>query len=209
MHIFLNESNCINCRLPFDANRPSKSNAITNGTSQNTADTSGTSDASKMSVTNASAMVDTKVAVADVKAESGDGKPLKSSAYGDGDDDADTDEKKPLATADVKEEPNEKEPKAKEEVIPYEWAAEPMRDYVSGVIENSAKMELFFCMLEKSIFLGDRMLIFSQSLLTLNLIERFLHVNPTKAGDGSIVRWAKNYTYFRKYNSVWIVFCYG
>lgn len=100
-------------------------------------------------------------------------------------------------TKDAKEEvKDEKDVKVKDDGIPYDWAVELMKGYTPDLIENSPKMEIFFCILEESIRLGDRMLIFSQSLLTLNLIEKFLQANPTSV-TGTEIRWAKNTNYYR------------
>lgn len=101
------------------------------------------------------------------------------------------------AKPDVKEEvKDEKDVKVKDDGIPYDWAVELMKGYTPDLIENSPKMEIFFCILEESIRMGDRMLIFSQSLLTLNLIEKFLQANPTSV-TGTEIRWAKNTNYYR------------
>ncbi|XP_062552894.1 helicase ARIP4-like [Armigeres subalbatus] len=78
--------------------------------------------------------------------------------------------------------------------IPYEWAFELMKGYVPDLLESSPKMEIFFYILEESIKLGDRMLVFSQSLLTLNLIERFLQRNKIPGTENN---WAKNASYYR------------
>lgn len=72
------------------------------------------------------------------------------------------------------------------------WAEEIMNNYIPDLIENSPKMEIFFCILKESLTLGDRILLFSQSLSTLNLIEKFLQSN-TK------MKWMKNVNYFRKF----------
>lgn len=100
---------------------------------------------------------------------------------------------------DVKEEKvDEKETlKVKDDGIPYDWAVELMKGFTADLIENSAKMQIFFCILEECVRIGDRMLVFSQSLLTLNLIERFLQANPTKVTENEI-HWSKNTNYFRK-----------
>lgn len=74
-------------------------------------------------------------------------------------------------------------------------ATEILKGYEPGKISNSAKMEALFCILEESLKIGDRILLFSQSLFTLNLIEDFLHQNVV---PGSEVKWAKNLNYFRK-----------
>ncbi|KAK9747318.1 SNF2-related domain [Popillia japonica] len=78
--------------------------------------------------------------------------------------------------------------------IPYDWAIELLKDYVPGIIENSAKMEILFCIIKESIALGDRLLVFSQSLITLDLIEQFLQINVC---PGETRNWAKNVNYYR------------
>ncbi|XP_051163279.1 uncharacterized protein LOC127282816 isoform X2 [Leptopilina boulardi] len=81
--------------------------------------------------------------------------------------------------------------------IPYDWATELMKGYVPGLIDASAKMTLFFCILEEAIRLEDRVLAFSQSLFTLNLIEDFLARNNFKYPDGTTDAWVKNVNYYR------------
>lgn len=87
---------------------------------------------------------------------------------------------------------------ARDDVIPYDWAVEAMRDYVANVIENSPKVDIFFAILEKCIQLGDKLLLFSQSLLTLNLLEQFLKIRPVDTPHYRIF-WRKNDNYFRKF----------
>lgn len=96
----------------------------------------------------------------------------------------------------IKEEVIEKDVKPKDDGIPYDWAVEIMKNYLPDLIENSPKMEIFFCILKESLRLGDRMLVFSQSLLTLNLIEKFLQANTV---NNTEIKWAKNLNYYRKY----------
>lgn len=107
----------------------------------------------------------------------------------------------------------------KKEDIPYDWVSMPMikfspvpkknlktlvsfqaselfKNYVTGVVENSSKMEIFFLILTQSILRQDRMLVFSQSLLTLDLIEDYLQ---RRCVPGLGETWAKNRNYFRKY----------
>ncbi|XP_017070257.1 helicase ARIP4 isoform X2 [Drosophila eugracilis] len=74
------------------------------------------------------------------------------------------------------------------------WAVDIMKNYVSGLISNSPKMEIFFCILKESLHLGDRILLFSQSLLTLNLLEVYLKSSYV---PGSNQLWSKNSSYFR------------
>lgn len=132
------------------------------------------------------------VAPADVKAESTVDTKTEKDEEKPESDKADDDTK-----SDVKDESkDEKDVKVKDDGIPYDWAVELMKGYTADLIENSTKMEIFFCILEESIRLGDRMLIFSQSLLTLNLIEKFLQANPTSV-TGTEIRWAKNMNYYR------------
>ncbi|XP_011301973.1 uncharacterized protein [Fopius arisanus] len=94
---------------------------------------------------------------------------------------------------DLKNSPNAKEDPG----IPYDWAIDLMKNYVEGLIDASAKMTLFFCILTESIRLGDRVLAFSQSLFTLNLIEDFLARNDFKNPDGTTEKWIKNVNYYR------------
>lgn len=60
----------------------------------------------------------------------------------------------------------------------YGWAAAPDlwggRDFVQGVHEHSGKILILLTLLQESVKAGDKMLVFSQSLLTLDLIERVL-----------------------------------
>ncbi|KAK4876042.1 hypothetical protein RN001_012464 [Aquatica leii] len=78
--------------------------------------------------------------------------------------------------------------------IPYDWAVELLRDYIPGCIENSGKMEVLFCIIRESIALGDRLLLFSQSLITLDLVEQFLQTNNV---PGETEKWSKNSSYYR------------
>lgn len=83
----------------------------------------------------------------------------------------------------------------------HEWAIDLMKKYRPGLLENSPKMEILFCILNESVKLGDRVLLFSQSLLTLNLIETFLQM--TRMPDSDMC-WGRGVSYFRKC----ISFCY-
>lgn len=78
--------------------------------------------------------------------------------------------------------------------IPYDWAVELMKDYVPNLVENSSKLVVFLSILDESIIKGDRLLLFSQSLLTLNILEKFLQRNKVPLTENS---WAKNVNYFR------------
>lgn len=100
------------------------------------------------------------------------------------------------------EEAEKESVKSREDVIPYDWATELMKGYVADLLENSPKMQIFFCILEESLKLGDRILVFSQSLLTLNLIERFLQMTTLTGTD---IKWAKNANYYRKFHFIHLI----
>ncbi|CAL1609339.1 unnamed protein product [Knipowitschia caucasica] len=87
------------------------------------------------------------------------------------------------------------------QVITYEWAKDIMSKYQTGVLENSAKMLLLFCLIEESVKRRDKILVFSQSLSTLSLIEDFLSRRPMSPEvcppDGLSHNWIRNLNYYR------------
>ncbi|CAG6021175.1 unnamed protein product [Menidia menidia] len=89
------------------------------------------------------------------------------------------------------------------QVITYEWARDIMCDYKPGLLENSAKMVLLFHLIEESVRKGDKILVFSQSLSTLTVIEDFLGKRPVPASphtpikDGPNQNWVRNLNYYR------------
>ncbi|XP_070823827.1 helicase ARIP4-like isoform X2 [Chaetodon trifascialis] len=88
-------------------------------------------------------------------------------------------------------------------VITYEWAKDIMCDYKPGILENSAKMVLLFHLIEESVKKGDKLLVFSQSLSTLTVIEDFLAKRPvppsphTSSRDRPNQNWVRNLNYYR------------
>ncbi|XP_022081281.1 helicase ARIP4-like [Acanthaster planci] len=87
------------------------------------------------------------------------------------------------------------------QIISFEWARDIMKNYQPNKLCNGGKMVLLFEILEGCIKLGDRLLVFSQSLSTLSLIEQFLAErtmptppDPPPDHDG---KWVRNKTYFR------------
>ena len=76
---------------------------------------------------------------------------------------------------------------SKKDEISYDWANQLMAEYVPGMVESSAKFQVLFAILDETIRAGERMLLFSQSLLTLNLIEEFLQNEMTLAGESHSV----------------------
>ncbi|XP_040008195.1 helicase ARIP4-like isoform X2 [Xiphias gladius] len=89
------------------------------------------------------------------------------------------------------------------QVITYEWAKDIMCDYKPGILENSAKMVMLFHLIEESVRKGDKLLVFSQSLSTLTVIEDFLAKRPvppspnTSDRDRPNQNWVRNLNYYR------------
>ena len=69
-----------------------------------------------------------------------------------------------------------------------------MSDYVPGVLSNSTKFSMFFTIMDATIRAGDRLLLFSQSLFSLNLLEDFLQERCLPETD---IPWRNGLTYFR------------
>ena len=78
--------------------------------------------------------------------------------------------------------------------IDLRWAMKFFESYNSNVLENGAKMTVAFSLIQESIMNGDKILLFSQSLLTLNLIEQFLAKNYVPNTQET---WEKYKNYYR------------
>ncbi|KAL5015023.1 hypothetical protein ScPMuIL_009293 [Solemya velum] len=83
-----------------------------------------------------------------------------------------------------------------EQTISYYWAEEIMKDYQPGLLEMGGKFVILFDLLEHTIYNGEKILVFSQSLFTLNLIEDFLSMFKVPRADMD-ENWCKNKSYFR------------
>uniref|UniRef100_A0A3Q2ZGC5 RAD54 like 2 n=1 Tax=Kryptolebias marmoratus TaxID=37003 RepID=A0A3Q2ZGC5_KRYMA len=87
------------------------------------------------------------------------------------------------------------------QVITYEWAKDIMSNYQVGVLENSAKMVLLFHLIDESVRRRDKILVFSQSLSTLTVLEDFLSKRPMPEGiatsDTQNPNWVRNLNYYR------------
>lgn len=86
--------------------------------------------------------------------------------------------------------------------ISYDWAIPLMSNYIPGILENSHKMTVLFSIIERTLRIGDKLLIFSQSLFTLDLIEKFLNrrnvpPRPRLINNFGPVKWCRNKHYFR------------
>ncbi|XP_063695142.1 uncharacterized protein LOC134826617 isoform X2 [Bolinopsis microptera] len=55
-----------------------------------------------------------------------------------------------------------------------EWAQDELVGMRRGVVEDGAKMVLLLGIIEEAVAIGDKVVVFSQSLLTLSLVEKFL-----------------------------------
>uniref|UniRef100_A0A672NNW8 RAD54 like 2 n=1 Tax=Sinocyclocheilus grahami TaxID=75366 RepID=A0A672NNW8_SINGR len=84
------------------------------------------------------------------------------------------------------------------QVITYEWAKDIMTNYQTGVLENSAKMVLLFHLIDESVKRGDKILVFSQSLSTLTVMEDFLSRRPMPIQtETGMHNWVRNVNYYR------------
>uniref|UniRef100_A0A8C5I4K2 Helicase ARIP4-like n=1 Tax=Gouania willdenowi TaxID=441366 RepID=A0A8C5I4K2_GOUWI len=87
------------------------------------------------------------------------------------------------------------------QVITYEWAKEIMSKYQKGVLEMSAKMVLLFHLIDESVQRRDKLLVFSQSLSTLTVIEDFLSKRAlppaVTSPDSQNQTWVRNLNYYR------------
>uniref|UniRef100_A0A665TWT5 DNA helicase n=1 Tax=Echeneis naucrates TaxID=173247 RepID=A0A665TWT5_ECHNA len=80
-----------------------------------------------------------------------------------------------------------------------DWYKSLLFDMDAKILQHSGKMVLLFEILRMAEELDDKVLVFSQSLISLNLIESFLHAShqarePSALKEGS---WIKNIDYFR------------
>lgn len=92
------------------------------------------------------------------------------------------------------EKKEEKKEDVKKEEMTFEWAENLFKDYIPGQLGNSAKFQIFFKILEETLKARDRLLVFSQSLFTLSLLEEFLQKSYI---PGTFEGWTKNRSYFR------------
>ncbi|XP_028570471.2 transcriptional regulator ATRX isoform X7 [Podarcis muralis] len=84
-----------------------------------------------------------------------------------------------------------------------DWYKDFVTDADAEVLEHSGKMMLLFEILRMAEELGDKVLVFSQSLISLDLIEDFLELaNRDKEEDKPIIykgegKWFRNIDYYR------------
>lgn len=71
-----------------------------------------------------------------------------------------------------------------------------LSSYVCGQLTNGIKFQVALTILDLCVSIGDKVLIFSQSLLSLNKLEEFLSQRLIPTSDQ---KWEKNVNYYRKY----------
>ena len=76
-----------------------------------------------------------------------------------------------------------------------DWANKLMETYMPCILENGAKFAISFSLINESVLAGDKILLFSQSLLTLDLIEEYLQKNNV---PNTSEKWKKYKSYFSK-----------
>ncbi|CAG9533747.1 unnamed protein product [Cercopithifilaria johnstoni] len=81
--------------------------------------------------------------------------------------------------------------------IKYDWATFALHEYKPGILENGYKMVVSLTIIEQAVMSGEKVLLFSQSLLTLNQIERFLETSSCITVGNEKLRWKKNINYYR------------
>lgn len=78
------------------------------------------------------------------------------------------------------------------------WIGSSMQAY-EAKLDESPKFKILMSIIKESIKVGDRLLIFSQSVVTLDLVECFL--------KGNDKHWKKGDNYFRKYHCIIFIRC--
>ena len=86
------------------------------------------------------------------------------------------------------------EPGEELQTVDVSWAAPVMAGYLANNIENSYKLKITLGIVDMSVSTGNKVLIFSQNLQTLDTLEALLGAINV---PGRAERWAKNVSYFR------------
>ena len=79
----------------------------------------------------------------------------------------------------------------------YSWANKYFEGYQQGRIENGMKMILLFEIIKQTLAVNDKLLIFSQSLFTLDLIEEFLGERYVPILGERKEKWSRWLNYYR------------
>ncbi|CAF2309711.1 unnamed protein product [Rotaria sp. Silwood2] len=76
----------------------------------------------------------------------------------------------------------------------YDFANSILNSYICGQLSNGIKFEVALTIIDLSIKAGDKVLLFSQSLLSLNKLEEFLNQHQIPNTEQ---KWQKNLNYYR------------
>uniref|UniRef100_A0A1I7U621 Helicase ARIP4 n=1 Tax=Caenorhabditis tropicalis TaxID=1561998 RepID=A0A1I7U621_9PELO len=85
----------------------------------------------------------------------------------------------------------------KESRMKYDWTFELFERYQEGVLENGYKIVVSLEILDESTRIGEKILIFSQNLTALDMLEEILKKRRIVEKDGPGERWEKNRNYLR------------
>ncbi|XP_077401989.1 transcriptional regulator ATRX-like [Vanacampus margaritifer] len=78
------------------------------------------------------------------------------------------------------------------------WFKSMLSQHDADILEHSGKLMLLLEILRMAEALNDKVLVFSQSLVSLNLIESFLEASQWRTADSTeVVKWIKNMDYYR------------
>ncbi|EGT39315.1 hypothetical protein CAEBREN_01708 [Caenorhabditis brenneri] len=101
--------------------------------------------------------------------------------------------KKSAGRSDEEDEGDEKESRMK-----YDWTFELFEKYQEGVLENGYKIVVSLEILDESTRIGEKILIFSQNLTALDMLEEILRKRQIAEKDDKYgERWEKNRNYLR------------
>ncbi|CAI2350626.1 unnamed protein product [Caenorhabditis sp. 36 PRJEB53466] len=85
----------------------------------------------------------------------------------------------------------------KETRMRYDWTYQLFENYQEGVLENGYKLTIAIEILDESTKIGEKILIFSQNLGALDLLEEVLRNRRILGKDGRTIVWEKNRNYLR------------
>ncbi|CAJ0580005.1 unnamed protein product, partial [Mesorhabditis spiculigera] len=81
--------------------------------------------------------------------------------------------------------------------LKYDWAEEAMTNYCPGKLENGYKLVVAMGIVSEATKRNEKILLFSQNLTTLDLIEAYLARSRFETDDVQTHSWQRNVNYFR------------